>query len=649
MPEPQMRSGMVHRLTVFIFFFAAFVVVIFVRLWFLQVVHGTGYKAQAQGNVIREIPLEAQRGYILDRNGQKMVINRLALSVFIQPTEFEKLDDKQAKLEELARLLDMNPDEINTKVQGIDVQQHQPILIKKDVAPDVWFWIAERQVEYPWVSTVELPVRDYPAGEESRAAHVLGYLGEISQTQLDQLKSQGYKLGDIVGTSGVEAYYESELRGQNGYQSVEVNAQGMPLSEVDKVDPTPGHTLVLTIDRNVQQVAEQALVDAMALARGMYDTEGSAYRASAGAAVVLDPRNGEVIALASEPTFNLKQFVGGIEQTEWDTLMNPSNNYPLNNRAIVGLYPPGSTFKVVTALASLGEHFVTAGSPFYCNGVFNDGEFADYPKTCWSTHSSIDFTNAIIQSCDTVFYSLGYQFYRNWSHVNPAWENRLQDYAKLMGLGTWTGIDLPDEQPGRVPAPQWKFDFNKGFPEYQSWYPGDTVNMAVGQGDMLVTPIQLADVYAAIANGGPFYKPHVGKSILSWQGENLQDIPIQQLGSITNPNNPTGLSITPEELEVVQAALPGVVQGKGTAASTFLNFPLSSIPVAGKTGTAEVAGKQTTAWFACYAPAYNPQYVVVVMIEEGGHGGAVAAPAARRILEQCFGLPPTNFMSSGGD
>jgi penicillin-binding protein 2 len=650
MADPQQRGGMVHRLPMLVFFFAAFFVVILVRLWFLQVVRGDKYQELAEGNRISEIPLEAQRGYILDRNGQQMVKNRLALSVFLQPMDFQGLPDKEARIAELAQLLEMDSEDVGKKVQGGEVQLNKPILIKKDVKPAVWFWIAERQMQYPWLSAVKLPVRDYPTGEETVAAHILGYMGEISQEQLDALKDEGYGLGDIVGTSGVEAYYESELRGEDGFESWEVNAEGTPLRFIERVEPQPGNTLGLTIDSDVQKVAEEALREAMARSRTLYDGErGSYYKATAGAAVVLDPRNGEIIAMASEPTYDLKKFVGGIDQQEWDTLMDPANNYPLNNRAIVGLYPPGSTFKVVTALASLAEHFVSFASPFNCDHVFNEGEFENYPKTCWSTHNRIDFTNAIIQSCDTVFYSLGYQFYRNWSQINQLWETRLQDYARLMGLGNWTGIDLPNEQAGRVPTPQWKREFNEAYPEYQGWYPGDTVNMAVGQGDILVTPVQLANVYAAIANGGPFYEPHVGKSILSWQGEELRSIEAQQLGDISNPDNPTGLSITAEELEVVQAALPGVVQGKGTAAATFTAFPLAQIPVAGKTGTAEVADKQPTAWFACYAPAYDPQYVVVVMIEEGGHGGAVAAPVARRILEELFGLEPHGFVGTPGD
>lgn len=639
--NPQQKGAMVHRFTLFMMFVGVLLAVLVVRLWFLQVVQGDRYQAMAEGNRIREVPLEAQRGDILDRNRNKMVKSRNALCIFVLPTEFEKLENKDEEVENLAGMLDMDPEEIRSKVEGEEVQPHKPVLIKKDVDPGIYFYIAERKVEFPWVEAEEMPVRDYPDGDESLAAHVLGYLGEISEEQLETLEEKGYKAGDIVGTSGVEAFYEDTLRGENGKKVWEVDVRGMPLREIEEqmVEPNPGKTVVLTLDKDLQRVVEESLRWGMERARTFYDKEREKYyEAPAGAAVVLDPRNGEILAMASEPTFNLEGFVGGIDEQEWATLNDPANNYPLNNRAIVGEYPPGSTFKVVTALASLRDLNVTAYSPFYCDHVFDEGEFKDYPKTCWGTHGNIDFINAIVESCDEVFYHLGYQFYK--LRDQEGWVTRLQDYADLIGLGAQTEVDLPNEHEGRVPTPQWKWDFNEGNPDYQRWYPGDVVNMAVGQGDILVTPLQLADVFASIANGGPFYRPHVGKEILDWQGETVETIEPVQLGDITDAENQFGVHVDDADLQVVRSALTGVVWGYGTAAGAFNGFPLQQIPVAGKTGTAEVAGKQPIAWFACYAPAHDPRYVVVVMIEEGGHGGMVAAPVARRILEHVFGIPP---------
>ncbi len=636
--NPQQKGAMVHRYTLFVMFVGVMVAVLVVRLWFLQVVQGNRYRAMAEGNRVREVALEASRGKILDRNGQMLVGNRWALSIYVLPTEFEKLEDKEEEAARLAEMLGISAAEVLEKVQGEEVQPHKPVLIKKDVDPRVYFYIAERQVDFPWVLAEKMPVREYPEGDESLAAHLLGYLGEISEEQLETLQEKGYKAGDIVGTSGVEAFYEDILRGVDGKVTVEVDAQGVPLQELGREERNPGKTLVLTLDKELQREVERSLRDGMARARTYFDKErGMNFIAPAGAAVVLNPRTGEILAMASEPTFNLEDFVGGIDEEEWQKLNDPSNNYPLNNRAIVGQYPPGSTFKVVTALAALQEGMVTAHSPFRCNHVFNRGEFEQFPKTCWGTHGSIDFINAIIQSCDVVFYELGYAFYENRNQEGLV--TRLQDYAVLAGLGHVTGVDLPNEFEGRVPTPQWKWEFNQGNPDYQRWYPGDTVNMSVGQGDILVTPLQLANLYAAIANRGPFYRPHVGKEILTYLGETVEVIQQRQAGDITDPLNELGVYVGKDKLEVVRSALTGVVGGRGTAAGAFAGFPISRIPVAGKTGTAEVQGKQPCAWFACYAPANDPQYVVVVMVEEGGHGGLVAAPIARHILEYIFGLP----------
>ncbi len=642
--NPQQRGAMVHRFTLFIMLLGALMAVLVVRLWFLQVVQGDHYSVLAEGNRIREVPLEASRGKILDRSGDQskpLVTNRQALSIFVLPTEFDKLEDQEGEVARLAELLGMDPQEIMDKVQGMEVQPHKPVLIKKDVNPETYLFIDERQVDFPWVEPAEMPVREYPEGDETLAAHVLGYLGEISEEQLETLKEKGYKAGDIVGTLGVEAFYEDTLRGIDGKKVWEVDVRGMPLREIKEgaVDPNPGDTVILTLDRELQKATEEALREGMERARTYFDKErGRNYAASAGAAVVLDPRNGEIMAMASEPTFDLENFVGGIDEQEWAILNDPANNYPLNNRAIVGQYPPGSTFKVITGIAALQDLLVTAYSPFYCDHVFDRGEFKDFPKTCWGTHGGVDFINSIVQSCDVVFYDLGYSIYEN--REKDGWVTRLQDYSMLAGLGSKTGVDLPNEFEGRVPTPQWKWEFNQGNPDYQRWYPGDTVNIAVGQGDILATPLQLANVYAAIANGGPFFRPHVGKEVITWQGDIVEGIEPELIGDITSKDNQLGVYVDAGNLGIVRSALTGVTYGAGTAAGAFQDFPLQAIPVAGKTGTAEIQDKQPTAWFACYAPADNPQYVVVVMIEEGGFGGAMAAPVARRILEHIYNIEP---------
>jgi penicillin-binding protein 2 len=354
--------------------------------------------------------------------------------------------------------------------------------------------------------------------------------------------------------------------------------------------------------------------------------------------VVLDPRSGEIIAMASYPTFNLNEFVGGISEKAWKELNDPSNMYPLNNRAIMSELPPASTFKVVTAIGAIQEATYSMNSPFECKHVFTKGPFEDYPKYCWTTHGRLNLFNGIVQSCDIVFYELGYTFYQRQlkEEGSPLWE-----YARDFRLGMHTGIDLTSEMDGRVPSPEWKREFNRDNPEYQVWYPGDTVNMAIGQGDLLSTPLQMAYVFAGIANGGKFVKPHVMKDLEDSDGE---------VSLTAETETVAELEIDVQIFAQISEALQGVVKGKGTASKTFEGFPLAQIPVAGKTGTAEVVGKQPASWFVCYAPANDPQYVVAVVIEQGGHGGETAAPAARRILEGLFNLPPAGeIQPSVGD
>jgi len=283
---------------------------------------------------------------------------------------------------------------------------------------------------------------------------------------------------------------------------------------------------------------------------------------------------------------------------------------------------------VVTALAALQEGTYNMQSRFDCAHVFTTGPFKDYPKTCWSTHGPLDLFNGIVESCDIVFYNLGYTFYQRQGTGTgrPLWE-----YTRDWQLGKRTGIDLTSEMDGRVPSPEWKKEFNKKNPEYQVWYPGDTVNMAIGQGDILTTPLQVAYLYSGLANNGKFIRPHVMKQLEDVDGKVVKKV---------EPEVAAELQIDPQHSNFVIQALTGVVQGGGTAAATFEGFPVAQIPVAGKTGTSEIAGKQPTAWFCCFAPAGDPKYVVAVAIEQGGHGGEVAAPVARRILEGLFNIPP---------
>lgn len=616
------QESLERRMAVLGLFIVAAFCVLFARLWFMQIVGGADYKKKAEGNRIREISLEAPRGSILDRNGKVLVKNRSALTISVVPAELQS--DKRV-IERLSKLLGMGEKEIAYRIEKSQAPNQRAVLIESDVGEDVVTYVREHQREFHGVIAGTRPVREYP--HKALAAHLIGYLGEISQEMLEEKKGEGYLAGDEIGLSGVECTYDEDLRGEVGKYRLEVDASGNAIRVMSRKEPRSGKDTRLTIDQNIQAVVENALQWQIEGTRTRYDKEtDKKYEASGGSAVVLDPTNGEVIAMASYPTFDLNDFVGGISERAWKELNDPENQYPLNNRAIMSELPPGSVFKVVTALAALNEPICTTGSTFDCQNVFTKGAFKQYPKYCWSTHGHLDFFHGIVQSCDIVFYELGSIFYSRQTRGEgtPLWE-----WAKKFQMGKKTGIDLISETDGRVPTPEWKKEFNKTNPEYQVWYPGDTVNLAIGQGDMLSTPLQIAYLYAGIANKGKFVRPHLMMSLEDEEGTVLKEAEVETRAE---------LEVEPGTLAFVEQALAGVVQGKGTAAATFEGFPLAQIPVAGKTGTSEMVGKQTTAWFVCYAPVGSPKYVVAVAIEEGGHGGESAAPVARRILEGLFSL-----------
>ena len=617
------HDSLQRRLAIFGLFMIVAFAVLFTRLWFMQIVGGKDYKKKAEGNRIREISIEAPRGRLLDRGGQVIVKNRSALTISVVPAELRE-DGKV--INRLSRLLGMGEKEIKNKITKSQAPNQRAVLIKSDVGPETVTYVREHQREFPGVIAAAKPVREYPFG--NLAAPVVGYMGEISAEKLKKQKRKGYLAGDEVGLSGVENVYDQELRGKVGKYRLEVDANGNSIRVISSYEPRAGYNMRMTIDRNLQALVESSLATGVEISKARTDPEGGKkYKSTGGSAVVLDPKTGEVIAMASYPSFDLTQFIGGISDANWKALNDPKSGYPLNNRAIMSELPPGSAFKAVTALGALNENIVNMNSPFDCLHVWNKGPFKQYLKVCWSRHGHIDFFNGIVQSCDTVFYEMGLAFYNRQAAGQG---KTLQEYAKEFQMGRATGIDLVGEMNGRVPTPEWKKEFNRKNPQYQVWYPGDTVNMAIGQGDLLATPLQMAYLYAGIANGGKFVRPHVMRLLEDEDGH---------VAKKTKPETVYELELNPATIAQVTQALTGVVQGKGTAAPTFQGFPVAQIPVAGKTGTSEIVGKQPTAWFVCFAPANDPKFVVAVAIEEGGHGGEAAAPVARRILEGLFGLP----------
>jgi len=582
-----------------------------VRLWSMQVLSGESFAKQAEDNRIRQVSIDASRGRILDAKGRPLVTNRPVMAVTVAPSILTR-ENSDALIARLSTVIDVPVAEINKKLASYKQERLKPRVVRVDVPMTTVSYLVEHAPEFPDVAVEAAAVREYPQG--TLAAHVLGYTGEISEAQLKDEKLPDYRLGDIVGKTGIESEYNNVLQGEKGYQRLEVDSRGRVRRIVAQGEPRAGKDVVLTIDADVQRVAEKALADALA------EAHSQGYKkARAGAAVVIDVKTGGVIAMASAPSYDPTVFLGGISDEAWAALTAKSSEYPLNNRAIMGAYPPASTFKAVTGMAALQDGVARAGSTYTCSGFWLG--MGKPGKWCWkhSGHGTISLTGGIEESCDTVFYEIGKKFFEMKGEP-------LQAFSRSVGLGADTGIDLPGEVSGRVPDKAWKRNYNKFYPELAAWLGGDTVNMSIGQGDLLVTPLQLASYYAALGNGGKVMKPHVLKSVLGADG---------QPTLTADPVVAHDPGIKPGNLATMKRALLSVTQS-GTGAAVFRGF---RVPVAGKTGTAEVSKKDDFAWFACYAPADAPKYAVVVVVEQGGHGGSVAGPAARQILSKLFNIP----------
>jgi penicillin-binding protein 2 len=619
-----------------------FAIILF-RLWFLQILSGQQFVVQANDNRLRSVKIVAPRGTVTDRNGEVIVQNRpgLAVGMRLMDVPAGQLDSEVVGL---AGVLHMKPGKVRTdivdhlrpswpagvpvgwravvdgKVASLDL-----VVVKEDAKRKVVSYLLEHRFSFPGVEIQQNYLRDYPQGD--LAAQLLGNLGEINKDQLREKRFKGYAPGDIVGYSGLEWSYDRWLRGRDGVAKVEVDAHGQPKAHAPVPGgrlPEPGDTLVTTIDAKVQAKAEEALAKGIDLAHA-----NGKLAANGGAALVLDARNGQVLAMASYPTYDPKVYVGGLSTKDKKKLYAKSSNYPLLNRAVQESVAVGSTFKVVDAIAGLEEGVITPSETFFCNGTFKIPNTSDnIVWHCWlpGGHGSISLIPAIAQSCDVYFYNVGYLF-------NTRQGTELEDWAKRLGMGKPTGIDIPGEVAGRVPTPGWKQQWFKRRVD-KIWTPGDSVNLAIGQGNMEATPLQLATTYAAIANGGTIVTPHLGLKIVDPQGQLVRNL---------EPARSRKVDIAQSTLDAVRTGLRDAATS-GTSASTFAGYP---IPVAGKTGTAQVFGKDDYAWYASYAPANDPKYVVVVMIEQGGHGGTVSAPVARMIYDQLFHHKSSSLSSTG--
>ncbi|HEX7167468.1 MAG TPA: penicillin-binding protein 2 [Acidimicrobiales bacterium] len=609
---------------------------LYARLWYLQVLDSNTFVAAATSNQVRLVYEEAPRGRILDRDGDVLVDNKRSQVIAVRKAQFNRLPDAQraAVKARLAALLAIDEAELDKRIADVRYSQYKPVPVAEDVPEEVFIHVREHQADFPGVEATSISQRSYPNG--TMAAHLLGYVGEINDRELAGRKVDGYRLGDTIGKSGIELVHEADLRGVAGVQKLQVNSSGEVLGVPLAVkEPVPGNDVQLTIDLDVQRLAEESLVQGLEAARSLVDREEKKhFLAPAGSVVVLDPRDGSVLAMASFPTYNPADFVNGIKPDVYRALTDPASHYPLNNRAITGQYAPGSTFKLVTAVAAASRGMIFGKTTIVDQGSYTvpncRGEKCSFSNAGGQSYGRVDLPRSLTVSSDVYYYTLGARFWLERSK----YPNAMQDAANAFGIGSKTGIPLPGDKAGVVPSPEWKKELCKRVRCVDDrWFTGDSINMSIGQGDVLTTPLQLANVYATFANGGTRYEPRVAARVLKSgdPGTVVREEPVTEAGRVDLPASVR---------DPILQGLRGVIdREEGTAYYAFAGFP-RGFPIAGKTGTAQVRSKQDTAVFAAFAPADNPQYAVSVFLEEGGFGGSSAAPVARRILQGIAGAPP---------
>ncbi|HJV04348.1 MAG TPA: penicillin-binding protein 2 [Actinomycetota bacterium] len=626
------------RLTILAAAIAFFFAALTTRLWFLQVLAAEKYRADAQENRVQLIPIPAPRGQILDRNGEPLVTNRPSTVLMV---DRRQVPNEEALLFKLSELLEVPVRQLTERLHDPDYLPYQPVPIWQDVPQPVAFYIGEHRDEFPGVTYETIGVRDFVRGP--LGPHVLGYLGEISPKELKDPSFADHLPGQKVGRGGVEQQYERFLRGEDGWLKLEVDASGKVLQVLGRQEPIPGNDLITSLDWKIQKLAEDTVEDAVRAARVSVSTEVGYVKATAGAVVVLDPKTGGVLAMASYPTYDPRLFQDGLTRKEYRSLTSDAKNAPLINRAVAGVYPPASTFKPFIASAAIKAGYASLNGSYPCPPTFRVPEDVTTVFHNWTNVNLgyLSLAESLVQSCDTVFYDFGLDFYVDRDERGEM----MQQHLRRWGFGRPAGIDLPGELAGRVPNQRWKEAVHEEAPALYPeplWLPGDNINMSVGQGDMLVTPLQLANAYAAVANGGKLYRPQVGMEIRRPDGTLVRRINPEVIGRVPAKRS---------TLAFLRSALTGVVASAGgTATTAFSGFPLAEHPVAAKTGTAEVVvdGRDALhSWFAAMAPAYDPEYVVVAIVEEGGHGSEVAAPIVRRVLEGLLDLTPGEFHISG--
>lgn len=643
---------------------------LFVRLYYLQVVGGEGYQAMAANQSVRDIVVQPQRGLIVDDQGRPLVANRASWVISIDRNLVDKLAERQRT--ELIRRVSVV---VGEKQSGVEARlvtcghegsvrgtcwngsPYQPVPVATDVDKDVALRILEQPEDYPGVVAEQASVRAYPRPFGINLAHVLGYLSPITEDEFDAAQDaddQSLNGASSVGRAGIEKQYDEWLRGLPGYRRVAVDSMGRVLGDDGTTESTPGDTLVTSIDAKVQSVVERALKERMAIQRATFDpVTDRNYEADSGAAVVLEAKTGRVVAMASLPTYDPGVWVGGISTTELDRLYSEKAGTPLLSRATQGQFAPGSTWKPFMTAGALKNGYRT-DSTLTCPSAVQIGNrpFRNHESSALS--GPVSFAKALEVSCNTFFYQIGYRYWQQFgsdeADVNA--KDPLVEEAKNFGFGSRTGIDIPGEAPGRIADRAWKRGYYDSMKDYNcaiaakpqdadtsdfvykyarefcvdgyAYRAGDAANFSIGQGDTIVTPLQLASGYAAIANGGTLFAPTIAKALVSPSGEVLRRFTPRKTGNVHVPKN---------DLGYIDEALKGVTR-VGTMAWKMGGFPLDDVVIRSKTGSAEVYGKQSTGWVA----SYSDDYVVVMMLSQAGTGSGSVGEGVRKVWEALYGI-----------
>ena len=594
--EPQDKNrGLQQRIGYLRIFFIFLVAVILFKAWHMQIMKGKYYRELAENNRIRSVIVPPLRGIIYDRNGEVMAKNVASFNIGLVLADIK---DLELTLEKIAPVTGLSLNEMKERIEdNKNYDPFSPLIIKDDISMKEVALIESRKWFLPGVLVVVEGRREYPHMDS--AAHLLGYVGEVSRSQLKETEYESELPGRIIGQYGIEKVYDKFLRGSVGRKNIEVDATGRERRVLNIVEPVSGDNIILSVDIRLQKMAEEALGERR------------------GAVVAMETGTGEILALASNPAFDPNLLSRRLSPKVWHEIVNDPA-FPLNNRATQGTYPPGSVFKIVMSAGGLEEGLIDNRARISCSGGMHFGNrvFRDWKA---EGHGSVDLNKAIVESCDVYFYQLG----------NRMGVDTIEKYASLFGLGDVTGIDLPSEKKGLVPSTKWKLEARK-----ERWYPGETLSVSIGQGYMSVTPLQQAVMINTVANSGILVRPRILKGIIPEgfsDGKRVYQFPTVEIRK-------TG--IHENTLKIIKDALKGVVYnpgGTGGAARSSLT------EIAGKTGTAQAVGRRfqgdTTrfndhAWFAAFAPVDKPEITVVVLVEHGGHGGAEAAPVAKKIIEE---------------